>query len=170
MNWLDYVLIAIITLGVVFGILTGPLWQAYRLFSVIISVAAAILLNRVTSSLFSGFLNPEASGILAYTAVFAAFLILTYIIGILLKFMLLKWKFGIGGRILGGGIGFLRVILLCGAIILVVPFSGNNRAQEIVNGSLIASNLEKGARKVLSTVPQYFKGKPFAEKKASVKV
>jgi len=169
MNWLDYALIAILTLGVVFGILTGPLWQAYRIFSIIISVAAAILLNNVTSSLFSGSLDPEASGILAYVAVFVAFLILTYIIGKLLKFILLKWKFGIGGRILGGGIGFLRIILLCGAVILVVPFSGNNRAQEIVNGSLIASNLEKGARKVISTVPQNFKEKLFAGKKASVK-
>ncbi len=170
MNWLDYALIAIIMIGVVFGILTGPLWQAYRIFSIIISVVAAILLNKFISSFFSDSLNPEASGILAYAIVFAAILIITYIIGKLFKFLLLKWKFGIGGRVLGGGIGFLRIILLCGAIILIVSFSGNNRAQEIVKGSLIASNLEKGARKVISIVPQYFKAKPFAEKKASVKI
>ena len=65
MNWLDYALIAIIALGVAFGMLTGPLWQAYRLLSVIISIAAAILLNKITSNLLSGFLNPEASGIKA---------------------------------------------------------------------------------------------------------
>ncbi len=168
MNWLDYALIAVFAIGVVIGMLTGPLWQAYRVFSVVLSIIAAFLLNKIVIVYLNGTFSPETAGILGYAIVFVAVLILTYVIGRLLKFFFIKRKFGISGRLFGGGIGFLKTIVICSAIILVVPHIENNKAKEVVNGSLIATNLDKGARMVVSTVSKNLKNKSFVEKKMGV--
>ncbi len=168
MNWLDYALIAVFAIGAVIGMLTGPLWQAYRLFSVVLSIAAAYLLNKIVIVYLNGMFSHEASSILGYTIVFVAVLFLTYIIGRLLKFFLIKRKFGISGRLFGGGIGVLKTIFICSAIILVVSYTENNKVQEVVNGSLIAANLDKGARVVVSRISKNLKNKSFVEKKVDV--
>ncbi len=51
MNWLDFTLIGVIATGTFFGIITGPLWQIYRLSSVALSAAVAFLLRNLTGNL-----------------------------------------------------------------------------------------------------------------------
>lgn len=169
MNWLDYALIAIMAIGIISGMLTGPLLQVYRMFSVILSIAVAFLLNKIVSNILNGLFRPEDASIIGYAIVFFVVLIMTYVVGKFLKIFLSKMKFGMSGRVLGGWLGFLNTILICGIIILIASFTENTRTQEIVNGSLIASNLEKGARMVISVVPQNLKNKSFIEKKESIR-
>jgi hypothetical protein len=45
----------------------------------------------------------------------------------------------------------------------------NNRAGEIINNSLIANNLDKGTRVVISKAPQDLKEKTLAKKKVMLK-
>jgi len=44
MNWLDFILIGVIAMGTLFGIISGPLWQIYRISSVALSIAVALIL------------------------------------------------------------------------------------------------------------------------------
>jgi hypothetical protein len=45
----------------------------------------------------------------------------------------------------------------------------NNRAGEIINNSLIANNLDKGTRAVISKAPQDLKEKTLTKKKVMLK-
>ncbi|MDR4499551.1 MAG: CvpA family protein [Candidatus Scalindua sp.] len=153
MNWLDYTLIIFIAIGTILGLATGPLWQVYRMFSLVISVVGAIVLHPISSSVFHGLFSPETSSILAYSAVFFVILILTYVLGKLFKSLLVNRKFGFFGRILGGGVALLKTTILCCIFISGVSYLGNNRTDAIINDSLIAKNLEDVSRDTISEFP-----------------
>lgn len=159
MNWLDYTLIMVIATGTIFGILTGPLWQVYRICSIAIAAVAVFLLYKIVGDILNGIFNPEISPLLGGLIIFVVFLILTYALGNLFKSLLTERKFGISGRILGGGMGFTKTVLTCCIIMSIVSFTGNNRTEEIINNSLIANNLDKVTRTVISKAPQDIKEK-----------
>ncbi len=169
MNWLDYTLIIIVAIGTVFGMLTGPLWQVYRICSVALAVVAAFLLYEILGGILNSIFSPEISNLLGGLIVFVVILVLTYALGNFFKFFLTKRKFGISGRILGGGVAFIKTVLTCGIIISMVSFMGNNKSGEIINNSLIANNLDKGAKAVISKAPQDIKEKALAKKKVMLK-
>jgi len=66
MNWLDFTLIGVITLGTLFGIISGPLWQIYRISSVAFSIAASLLLHRLLTSIIKEIFSPKVSSVLGY--------------------------------------------------------------------------------------------------------
>ena len=170
MNWLDYTLLAIMAAGTIFGLLTGPIWQTYRILSVALSAVSGFLVYKLLGSILDGIFNPEVSHIIGFAIVFVVVLVLTYVIGNFFKSAITKRKFGISGRILGGGIAFAKTILTCCIIISGVTFLGDSRTGEIVNNSLIASSLEKGSKAIISKVPQDIKDKSIAEKDNNLKI
>ncbi|ODS33608.1 MAG: hypothetical protein SCARUB_01271 [Candidatus Scalindua rubra] len=169
MNWLDLTLIAVMAIGTIFGIMTGPLWQIYRILSVALSVAAAFLLHKLLSNILYGISSAKVSNILGYAITFGVILIITYAIGNLFRAFLTKRKFGISGRIIGGGISFIKTALTCCIIISGVSFLGNNQTGKTISNSLIAHNLDKGSKVVISKFPQNVKGVSIVEKKVNVK-
>lgn len=154
MNWLDYVIIGITGAGAVFGILSGPLWQAYRICSIILAGVAAFFLNGPVNSILN---IPEMSNLTGYVIVFAIVIILSYVIGTFFQSFLTKKKFKFRGRIIGGGFGFIITLLACCVIISSVSFFGNQEVKQIINDSIIAYNLDKGTKAVISRVPEDIK-------------
>jgi uncharacterized membrane protein required for colicin V production len=169
MNGLDYTLIIVITTGTIFGIFTGPLWQVYRVCSIAIASVATFLLYEILGDILNGVFRPEISNLLGGLIVFVVILVLTYALGNFFKFFLTKRKFGISGRILGGSVAFVKTVLTCCVIISMVSFIENKRAGEIINNSLIANNLNKGTRAVISKAPQDIKDKSLVKKKVILK-
>jgi len=138
MNWLDFTLIGVITMGTLFGIITGPLWQIYRISSVALSVAVALLLHKLLSSIIKEVLDPKISSILGYAIIFGVTLIVTYAVGNLFRRFLVKRKFGMSGRLIGGGISFTKTVITCCVVIAGVSFWGNSQAKNTIDGSVIA--------------------------------
>jgi len=103
MNWLDFTLIGVIAMGTLCGIITGPLWQIYRISSVALSIAVALLLHKLLSSIIKEIFSPNVSSILGYAVTYGITLVETYAIGNLFRRFLTKRKFGISGRLIGGG-------------------------------------------------------------------
>ncbi len=167
MNWLDFTLIGVIATGTFFGIITGPLWQIYRLSSVALSAAVAYLFRNLTGSILSGIFSSEISVALGFAIVFGVILIATYAIGNLFRRFLTKRKFGFSGRLIGGFISFTKTILTCWIIIAGISFWGNERTGETIGNSLVANNIEKVTKKVISRVPQDVKDMTIVEKKIS---
>lgn len=157
MNWLDFILIGVIALGTLFGIITGPLWQFYRISSVVLSIGVALLLHKVLSSIINDIFSPKISSILGYAIVFGVVLVVTYAVGNLFRRFLTKRKFGINGRLIGGGISFTKTVITCCVIIAGVSFWGNDQTRETIDNSLIAKNLDKGTKKVIPLFPQEIK-------------
>ncbi len=164
MNWLDFTLIGVITLGTLFGIITGPLWQIYRISSVALSVAASLLLHRILTSIIKEIFSPNVSSMLGYAVVFGVTLIVTYAVGNLFRKFLTKRKFGMNGRFIGGGISFTKTVITCCVIIAGVSFWGNNQTRKTIDESLIAKNLDIGTKKVIPLFPQEIKDMAIKEK------
>ncbi len=167
MNWLDFTLIGVIATGTFFGIITGPLWQIYRISSVALSAAVAYLLRNLIGSILDGIFSPEISDALGYAITFGVILVTTYAIGNLFRRFLTKRKFGFSGRLIGGSISFTKTILTCCIIIAGVSFWGNERTGETIGNSLVANNIEKVTKKVISRVPQDIKDMSIVEKRIS---
>ncbi|MGR3175811.1 MAG: CvpA family protein [Candidatus Scalindua sp.] len=167
MNWLDFLLIGVIATGTLFGVITGPLWQIYRISSVAISLAAALLFHKLLSNILTGIFSPEISDALGYAVIFGVILILTYAIGNLFRKFITKRKFGFSGRLIGGGISFTKTVMTCCIIIAGVSFWGNERTGETIGNSLVANNIKKVTEKVVSRVPQNVKDMSIVEEKTS---
>ena len=160
MNWLDFTLIGVVATGTVLGILTGPLWQIYRISSVALSVAAAFLLHNLLGRILNGIFSPKISDVLGYAVTFGVILIITYAIGNLFRKFLTKRKFGLSGRLIGGGISFTKTVLTCYIIIAGVAFLGNDQTGEAITNSMIAN-------KLISRIPLNVKDMSMIEKKIS---
>ncbi len=167
MSWLDFTLIGVITMGTLFGIITGPLWQIYRISSVALSIAAALLLHRLLSSIIKEIFSPNVSSMLGYAVIFGVTLIVTYAVGNLFRRFLIKRKFGMNGRLIGGGISLAKTVVTCCVIIAGVSFWGNNQTRKIIGESVIAKNLDKGTKKVIPLFPQEIKDMAIGEKEVS---
>ncbi len=167
MNWLDLTLLGFMAIGTFFGILTGPLWQIYRISSVALSVTAAFIFHNLLSNILNGILGPNISEISGYAIAFSVVLIITYAIGNLFRTFLTKRKFGIIGRIIGGGISLTKTVFTCCIIITGASFLGNDQTVNIIGSSVIADNLDKGAKVVISRFPQTLKDMSINENKDS---
>ena len=144
-------------MGTLFGIITGPLWQIYRIFSVALSIVAALILHKLLSSIMEEIFSPKVSSILGYAVVFGVVLVITYAAGNLFRRFLTKRKFGMNGRLLGGGVSFTKTVITCCVIIAGVSFWGNNQTRKTVDNSLIAKNLDKVTKKVIPLFPHEIK-------------
>lgn len=169
MNWLDFTLTGVIAAGTFFGILTGPLWQIYRISSIAVSVAAAILFHNLISNILGDIFSSKVSNIVGYAVAFSVVLIITYAIGGQFRRFLTKRKFGINGRIIGGGISFLKTGLICWIIIAGISLYGNDQVRGIIDNSIIANNFDKGARAIVSRYSGNIKVKPIVEEDSSDK-
>lgn len=167
MNWLDFTLIGVITMGTLFGIITGPLWQIYRITSVALSIAVALLFHKILSSIIKEIFSPKVSNILGYAIIFGVTLVVTYAVGNLFRRFLTKRKFGMSGRLIGGGISFTKTVITCCVIIAGVSFWGNSQTREAIDSSLIAKNLDKGTQTVIPLFPQEIKDMAISEKEVS---
>ncbi len=167
MNWLDFTLIVVMAAGTLFGLMTGPLWQFYRISSVVLAIATALLLHKPLSSVLNDIFSPKVSNILGYSVIFGVILIVTYAFGNLFRKFLTKRKFGFKGRLMGGGISFAKTVLTCCVIIAGVSYWGNGQTRKTIDNSFIAKNLDKGAKAVIPLFPQNIKDKSIVEKKIS---
>ncbi|MHC4321243.1 MAG: CvpA family protein [Planctomycetota bacterium] len=167
MNWLDFTLIGVLAMGTLFGVITGPLWQIYRISSVALSIAVALLLHKLLSSIIKEIFSPKVSNILGYAVIFGVTLVVTYAVGNLFMRFLTKRKFGISGRLIGGGISFTKTVITCCVIIAGVSFWGNDQTRKTIDESLIAKNLDKGTKTVIPLFPQEIKDMAIDEKEVS---
>jgi len=154
-------------MGTLFGIITGPLWQIYRISSVALSIAVSLLLHKLLSSIVKEIFSPKVSSILGYAVTFGTALVATYAVGNLFRKFLTKRKFGISGRLIGGGISFTKTVITCCAIIAGVSFWGNNHTRETIDNSLMAKNLDKSTKAVIPLFPQEIKDMASNEKEIS---
>jgi hypothetical protein len=95
--------------------------------------------------------------------------VVTYAVGNLFRRFLTKRKFGMSGRLIGGGISFMKTVITCCVIIAGVSFWGNSQTREAIDNSLIAKNLDKGTKTVIPLFPQEIKDMAIAEKEVSEK-
>lgn len=154
-------------MGTLCGIITGPLWQIYRISSVAFSIAVALLLHKLLSGIIKGIFSQKVSNILGYAVLFGVTLVVTYAVGNLFRRFLTKRRFRVSGRLIGGGISLTKTVITCCVIIAGVSFWGNNQTRKTIGDSLIAKNLDKGTQTVIPLFPQEIKDMAISEKEVN---
>jgi membrane protein required for colicin V production len=152
MNWLDYLLLAIIVVTAVVGIVKGFVRQAVGLVAVIAGLVLAVVYYRQTAHVFQAFVkNQLVSNFLGFLLIFVIVLVAGSILGHLVtKAMVGPLAFV--NRLFGALFGLLKAVLICG--ILVFALVSFDVARPAVETSVLAPACLGITRAVVDLVPR----------------
>lgn len=159
MNWLDYVIIAVIAISLVTSVIKGLTRELVSLAAAILGILGALWwypdvarhLEPYTSS-------PAVAGFAAFALIFLVFLLLGWLVSKILAGLVkatgLRWF----DRFLGAGFGLLRGMLIAAALVLaIVAFAPGKRPIESVAESRLAPTVLHFARAIVAVAPQKLK-------------
>jgi membrane protein required for colicin V production len=152
MNWLDYILLAIIVVTAVVGIVKGFVRQVIGLVAVIVGLVLAVVYYEQTAYVFMTFVKSRlVSNFLGFLLIFVVVLVAGSILGHLLtKAMVGPLAFA--NRLFGGIFGLVKAVLICG--ILVFALVSFEMAKPAVETSLLAPACLGITRAVVDLVPK----------------
>lgn len=152
MNWLDYVLLAIIIVTAIYGVFKGFVKQVIGLVAVIAGLVLAVLYYTQAAGIFVGFVKSRpVSHFLGFLFIFVLVLIAGAILGHLLtKAMVGPLAFV--NRLFGAIFGIITAVLICG--ILVFALVSFEMAKPAVETSVLAPACLGVIRAVVHMVPK----------------
>lgn len=125
-NWLDILLFIIIVLSLIMGIIRGLVRQVIGLVSVLLGLILALIYYPYVSQPYERWIESQTlSHFLGFITIFIAVLCLGWLVSWLLS-KIIKGPIKFINHVLGGGLGFLKGILICGILVfamLVFPVS-----------------------------------------------
>jgi membrane protein required for colicin V production len=152
MNWLDYVLLAIIVVTAVVGVFRGFARQAIGLAAVVAGLVLAVVYYDQMAGVFETFVkNRLLSNFLGFLLIFVVVLIAGGILGHLVT-KAMKGPLAFANRLFGGVFGFLKAVLICG--ILVFALVSFEVAKPALRTSVLAPACLGVTRAVINMVPQ----------------
>jgi membrane protein required for colicin V production len=157
MNWLDFVLLAIVVVTAIIGIVKGFVKQAIGLVAVIAGLVLASLYYEQTATVFVTFVKSRLLGnFLGFLLIFVTVLVA----GALLGYIVTKAMVGplaLVNRLFGGVFGFIKGVLICG--ILVFALVSFEIARPAVEASVLAPACLGAIRAVITMIPRDLKAK-----------
>jgi membrane protein required for colicin V production len=152
MNWLDYVLLAIIVVTAIYGIFKGFVKQVIGLVAVIAGLVLAVLYYTQASAIFMGFVkNRTVSNFLGFLLIFVLVVVAGGILGHLLTKAMLG-PLALVNRLFGAVFGVITAVLVCG--ILVFALVSFEMAKPAVETSVLAPACLGVTRAVVHMVPK----------------
>jgi len=117
-NWLDVVFLVIIVICFVFGLIKGLLRMVIGVAAVIAGLIIAALYYRPFSRVFSRLFSAEIwAQLVAFVIIFIAVLALGALVSFLLS-KVVKGPLRFIDRVLGGALGLIEGILICGVLVI----------------------------------------------------
>lgn len=154
-NWLDIVLFIVIGVTLVFGIIKGLVRQIIGILAVIVGLILALVYYPYIAYLFGRVISSQVlSHFLGFVSIFLAVLCLGGIISWLVSKMI-KGPLKFMNHFLGGGLGLIKGILICGVFVFaLLIFPVNVKALE---NSFVAPYCLKMTKVVVGLIPQELK-------------
>jgi membrane protein required for colicin V production len=156
-NWLDYLLAAIILVTTILGIIRGLVKQVIGLAAVVAGLILASLYYKNVSGMFGSILHSElATHFLSFLLIF----VIVLVAGSLLAWIVtkaMKGPLALVNRVLGGAFGFLKSILICG--ILVFAMTTFKVGSPALRESALAPVCFALTRAVVNLIPQDLRAK-----------
>ena len=155
MNWIDVILISILALTTILGVVKGLVKQVFGLLAVIIGLILALGFYSKASRLYLRFLDNE---VLAHFLGFLTIFLIVLCLGWVSSYSLSKFIKGplkLLNNILGGGLGFLKGVLICGVVVfalLVFPIS-----KKALKESALSPACLQMTRAIISLIPKELK-------------
>jgi membrane protein required for colicin V production len=151
-NWLDYVLLAIIVVTALVGIIKGFVRQVIGLVAVIAGLVLAVVYYRQTAHVFQAFVkNQLVSNFLGFLFIFVIVLVAGSILGHLITKAMIG-PLALVNRLFGALFGLLKAVLICG--VLVFALVSFDVARPAVESSVLAPACLGITRAVVDLVPR----------------
>jgi membrane protein required for colicin V production len=152
MNWLDFVLLAIILVTAVVGIFKGFVRQVIGLVAVVAGLILACLYYEQTAGIFMTFVkNDLVSNFLGFLLIFVVVLIAGAILGHLFT-KAMKGPLAFANRLFGAIFGVVKAVLICG--ILVFALVSFEIAKPALETSVLAPACLGLTRAVVNAIPR----------------
>lgn len=155
LNWLDIVLFIIIVGSLVLGIIKGLMRQVIGLAAVLLGLVLALVYYPYVSQLYLQWIESQVlSHFLGFITIFIAVLCLGWLISWLIS-KIIKGPIKFINHVLGGGLGLLKGILICGILVfalLVFPVS-----VQALRNSFLAPYCLGMTKLVAKVIPQELK-------------
>lgn len=152
MNWLDWVLLAIIVVTAVVGIVKGFVRQAIGLVAVVTGLVLAVVYYEQTAGVFETFVkNRLLSNFLGFLLIFFIVLIAGAILGHLIT-KAMKGPLAFANRLFGAVFGLIKAVLICG--ILVFALFTFQVAKPALETSVFAPVCLGVTRAAINMIPQ----------------
>lgn len=152
MNWLDFVLAAIMVVMAIVGVFRGFVKQVIGLVAVVAGLILASFYYDRAAALFDGFVKNELlSDFFGFLLVFVLVLVAGAILG-RLSTKAMKGPLALANRLFGAVFGFLEAVLICG--IIVIALVSFEIAKPALETSILAPACPGVTRAVVNMIPR----------------
>lgn len=152
MNWLDFVLLAIIVMTMIVGIFKGFVRQVIGLVAVVAGLVLAVVYYEQTAGVFMAFVkNRLVSNFLGFLLIFVVVLVAGAILGHLVTKAMVG-PLAVINRLFGAVFGLIKAVLICG--ILVFALVSFEIATPALRSSVVAPVCLGVTRAVVNLVPK----------------
>jgi len=158
-NWLDYIIAAIVLASFLTAILKGLTRELVTLAAVIAGILGALWWYPDLARHFDPYTSSTSvSGFVAFAVIFLIFLVAGALISKILATLVKASGLRGADRLLGGAFGFLRGILIAAVLVLaIVAFTPGKRPIESVAESRFAPVVLQCARGIVALAPRRLK-------------
>jgi membrane protein required for colicin V production len=158
MNWIDFIILAILVFGLIQGFINGLIIEIAELAALVLGIWGAIHFSGWTAARLSEWFDMQASwtGIAAFAVTFIVIVICVYMVGKLLDGILKAMALGFVIKALGAVFGVLKAALIL-SVIFVFLNSINERRHFLPSGTISKSFLYNP---IADLIPSIF---PFVE-------
>jgi len=152
MNWLDFILLAIVLVTAVVGIFKGFVKQVIGLVAVIAGLVLAVIYYEPVAGVFTGLVkNRLVSNFLGFLLIFVVVLIAGAVLGHLITKAMVG-PLALANRLFGAAFGFIKAVLICGIIVFaLVSFE---IAKPALGTSVLAPICLGATRAVINAIPK----------------
>jgi len=154
-NWIDIVLLVILAVTVLLGVFKGFVKQVIGLLAVLIGLILAVNYYKVGAEFFHTWINNDTlNSFLGFIAIF----FIVILMGGVLSFIFMKMMKGplkLINQLLGGAIGLLKGVLICGVLVFglfVFPFN-----KDALHQSLLAPYCVQVTKSIFYLIPEELK-------------
>jgi len=153
-NWLDYLLAALVAASLLAGFLKGLARSLIGLVAVVVGFLCGLWFYGVAGAFFYEYLSSrQLAHFLGFLIIFFAVVLLGALLAGLLA-RLLKWaKLGWLDRLMGGAFGLLRGVLLAAALVLAIMAFAPKPPPRSVAGSRLAPYMLEAGRLIVALAP-----------------
>lgn len=157
MNWLDFVLIAVIGFSAFNGYRNGFIRELVSIASVILAIpVAGIFYDDMFPKVEPIVDNEDLAALISFVAILVGVVIGGQVIAHLLKRTAEILNLGVLDRVAGGVFGFLKAVFLAQVLLIVFVTYPHPDFREVIDDSLVAQRLLDSTPAVLAFLPEVF--------------
>jgi uncharacterized membrane protein required for colicin V production len=151
--WIDCAIFVVLFSTLFAGLSCDPMLQFLRTVGLFLAFFIALICYGVFGSILQGIFSPSMVNMVSYFVIFGFVCIVVNVLIDYFKNVVNEWNFGGWSSLLGGLLGVIGGVVLCGVVIFgILGFCGKSTCAKIHN-SLIAPHIGRLMQNMVCVIP-----------------